>query len=151
MPATGHRPDRGEIVSASFPALPAEISKHLSSMNGALCQHGLADALRDTVTLVLGEVLNNIAEHAMTDDQGTILVQVTRRNGRVLVQTEDAGSALPVRLLGKQNLPEMGTCVDDLPEGGFGWFIIHSLVDDMVYERHEGRNRLSFSFGFSAP
>lgn len=141
-----HHGHVGEIVCTSFPACPSEISRQLSSMRGVLCRHGLADTLRDTVTLVLGEVLNNIAEHAVTEENGTILVQMMNENGRLMVQTEDAGCALPVRLLGQQELPDMGTSVDDLPEGGFGWFIIHSLVDDMVYERHGGRNRLSFSF-----
>lgn len=134
------------IVRASFRAKPEDISRQLAFVGRVLAQHGLTDGLREDVTLVLGEVLNNIAEHAMPEHDAKIVLEVIERNGRLYVQTEDAGLALPSRLLGTPSLPDMGTSVDELPEGGFGWFIIHSLVDDMVYERHEGLNRLSFSF-----
>jgi serine/threonine-protein kinase RsbW len=30
----------------------------------------------------------------------------------------------------------------DLPEGGFGWFLIKDLAKDVVYARVEGENRL---------
>ena len=32
-------------------------------------------------------------------------------------------------------LPDLGVEVQDMPEGGFGWFLIRSLVDEMTYER----------------
>ncbi|WP_170831391.1 ATP-binding protein [Jannaschia faecimaris] len=134
------------IVRTSFPAKPAEISKQLTALRGTFGERGLNDTLGDRVTLVLGEVLNNIVEHALSNHDSPILLEVTQVAGRVHVQTEDAGLALPSKLLGAVSLPDMGSTVEDLPESGFGWFIIHALVDDMVYERHDGRNRLSFSF-----
>lgn len=135
-----------DIVRVAFRARPEDISRQLATLGRAFDGHGLTHTVRDNVTLVLGEVLNNIAEHATSDDTAKIELRIVVEEGRLHVQTEDSGRVLPGRLLGMPSLPDMGTSVEDLPEGGFGWFIIHSLVDDMVYERHAGSNRLSFSF-----
>ena len=35
--------------------------------------------------------------------------------------------------------------VDDLPEGGFGWFLIRKLSQDLRYSRDGDTNRLCFS------
>ncbi|WP_348540063.1 hypothetical protein [Ruegeria sp. HKCCE4148] len=35
-----------------------------------------------------------------------------------------------------------------MPEGGFGWFLIHQLTSDIQYERRDGCNRLSLRFNF---
>jgi serine/threonine-protein kinase RsbW len=32
----------------------------------------------------------------------------------------------------------------DLPEGGFGWYLIRSLTEELSYRRSNGINRLSF-------
>ena len=32
----------------------------------------------------------------------------------------------------------------DLPEGGFGWFLIRSLTENLTYRRIDARNHLSF-------
>ena len=33
---------------------------------------------------------------------------------------------------------------EDLPEGGFGWFLIRTLTLDLEYERDGGFNKLRF-------
>ena len=33
---------------------------------------------------------------------------------------------------------------DELPEGGFGWFLIRELAHDLVYDRENGENFLIF-------
>jgi serine/threonine-protein kinase RsbW len=35
----------------------------------------------------------------------------------------------------------------DLPEGGFGWFMIHSLCKEISFEREHNRNCLTMTFG----
>lgn len=98
--------------------------------------------------IVLGEMLNNTVEHAMRDqDGGWIDLSVRDAGARIEVVTRDDGRALPPALLtGDVELPEAGEDVETMPEGGFGWFLIHSLVDDLTYERDDGVNRISFSF-----
>ncbi|WP_179378378.1 ATP-binding protein [Jannaschia marina] len=128
-----------------FPATPEAISRQLADLSRFFAACGIAPDLREKVTVVLGEVLNNIAEHAVPDGRGDVDLVICPRPDGLHVETVDSGRALPPWLLTSADLPEMGTTIDDLPEGGFGWFIIHALVDDMIYERERGRNRLSFS------
>ena len=34
--------------------------------------------------------------------------------------------------------------IQDLPEGGFGWFLIRSLTQELTYQREGNQNTLSF-------
>lgn len=133
------------ILSARFPATFEAVSAELGCILGTCERRGLGAGLRADLAIVLGEVLNNIVEHAVPQAaEGWIEVEVTHTAGRLQVETVDAGVPLPPQLLSGAALPDMGDTPVDLPEGGFGWFIIHALAKDMVYEREGGRNRLSF-------
>ncbi len=45
---------------------------------------------------------------------------------------------IPLGTLSSSKVP-----VEDLPEGGFGWFLIQHLAKDVSYARCTGENRLS--------
>ena len=135
------------VLRSRFPATANDVSIQLARLHRAFDATGLRLSLQHDVTIVLGEVLNNIVEHAMTDiGAAWVILEVTREDGRLHVETTDRGRPLPPALLASVDLPEAKLPIDDLPEGGFGWFIIHTLTEDMVYERQNGINRLSFSF-----
>ena len=145
QPAASMSP--GEVLSARFPATADAVSVELARLLRTLERRGLAEGLRADLAIVLGEVLNNIVEHAVPQGTaGWIEVEVTHAAGRLQVETVDAGAPLPPQLLSGAVLPVMGDTPLDVPEGGFGWVIIHALAKDMTYEREGGRNRLSFSF-----
>ena len=105
----------------------------------------LSVAARGSAEVVLAEALNNIVEHAYAKADGHIDLRLQRRPDRVLCDIVDHGAltpggALPAGL-------SQPICVDkDLPEGGFGWFLIRSLTENLVYQRIGARNHLSFQF-----
>lgn len=100
----------------------------------------LAEAERTTAQIVLAEVLNNIVEHAYAGQGGRIdLTLSTGADGLRCVVT-DCGEPMPSGRLPKGRSPRPG----DLPQGGFGWFLIRSLARDLRYSREGGRNELSF-------
>lgn len=144
VPAQATGP-RERAFSLSFPATPEDVSRKLCDLGKSFEAEGFPQSLCDNVMLVLGEVCNNIVEHAVERPDRDIGLRITEVRGRLHIETRDRGNALPARLLGTPDLPDLGNSIDDLPEGGFGWFIIHSLVDDMTYERDKGMNCLSFS------
>ena len=59
----------------------------------------------------------------------------------------DDGISLPDDCLLPRSLPPM--VADDLPEGGFGWFLIQDLTQALCYYREESRNYLAFSIPFA--
>ena len=105
-----------------------------------------------TVELVLAEVLNNIAEHAYEErGDGQIELDMAYVPGGVTFDLRDFGKPMPD---GKTPLGEqanLDVAVDDLPEGGFGWFLIGELAKDMTYERSGDTNRLRFRMSVGAP
>lgn len=93
--------------------------------------------------LVLAEICNNIVEHGYTNrDQGTIVLSIYPENGALLCTIGDVGNELPRCCL---EAPDCARpCPGELPEGGFGWFLIRDLVRDLHYRREEERNLLAF-------
>ena len=134
------------LFSETFPATAEAVRGQLTCLQARVGGRDVdADAGSDML-IVLGEVLNNIVEHATAGrDDGRISVTVRDDGARLSVETADDGRPLPPTLLTCGAGPLVDGSTDDLPEGGFGWFMIHSLARDMMYERREGLNLLSFS------
>jgi serine/threonine-protein kinase RsbW len=106
----------------------------------------LTQDARGTAELVLGEVLNNIVEHAYATNTGPIEVCVSLHNGSLACCIADGGIAMPGGAAPPGQLPAgLAGRIEDLPEGGFGWFLIRTLTSDLTYHRQDGRNRLSFT------
>lgn len=103
----------------------------------------LTEDSRGTVEIVLAEVLNNIAEHAYAAFPGKIEISVTAHDGFLFVRLVDSGLPMPGGELPGGTLSR-ATEIQDLPEGGFGWFLIRSLTQELTYLREGEHNRLSF-------
>jgi len=98
------------------------------------------------VELVLAEALNNVAEHAYPTHhaQGPIQVTCDFEHGGLNVTVADRGLGMPDGQAPKGNPQPVDLDVQDLPEGGFGWFLIRDLTRDLTYTRIGRENRLRF-------
>ncbi|MEW9919910.1 ATP-binding protein [Marimonas sp. MJW-29] len=106
-----------------------------------------------TVGLVVAEVLNNIVEHAYGALATIAPVDITGRltaNGLCLRIT-DRGRPMPGGKLPPGCIPALDVEVPNLPEGGFGWFLIRDLARDLVYQRVGEENRLSLCITLGSP
>ena len=74
---------------------------------------------------------------------GAIELSVSAHNSFLFLRTQDSGLPMPGGELPAGRLAE-ATDIQDLPEGGFGWFLIRSLTQDLAYQRVDGLNILSF-------
>jgi len=99
-----------------------------------------------TVEIVMAEVINNIIEHAYNDRAGQpIEVAVTETAGTVDFHFRDRGRPMPLGVHPSGAQPDLDVPCDQLPEGGFGWMLIHRLTSDLRYWRDGTMNHLSFS------
>ena len=119
----------------------------LKSVVGHLHRRGLGGELIGSVELVLAEILNNISEHAYADrPSGPVDLRISVSGGLLRVEIVDQGMPMPESGLPDRAEAALPADTADLPEGGFGWFLIDQLTDSLQYRRDTGRNRLTITF-----
>ena len=91
---------------------------------------------RDRFTLALAEVVGNVVEHGRTEAGAVpeVVVHVAATPEEVIGEVVDDGVEVPDP--DRAELPD-----DPLAEGGRGLALAHMAVDEVAYERGEGRNR----------
>ena len=103
----------------------------------------LSEECRDHSEIVLAEVLNNIVEHAYRGAAGQIQISVACQIGFLDICIKDYGLPMPDLKLPAGELHPLYDGQDP-PEGGFGWHLIRSLTQDLLYQRVQGQNILQF-------
>ncbi|MGY9048594.1 hypothetical protein P775_10300 [Puniceibacterium antarcticum] len=130
---------------------------HLCATQDAVCETlslavaelgkaGISRAKVTLIELVLAEVLNNIVEHAYTGQQsGQISLRITRNGTLLWLDFCDQGHSMPAGSLPPFGAPNMDVPRADLPEGGFGWYLLHLLSLKIDYHRAGASNHLVIS------
>lgn len=111
----------------------------------------LAMEAAGNVELILAEALNNIVEHGYPDPQngGPISVFCEHKDDCLQIKLIDKGIPMP------NGQTPIGLAVDtnvdfmDLPEGGFGWFIIKDLAKEVMYRRVDDTNLLDLQIAIA--
>jgi serine/threonine-protein kinase RsbW len=112
----------------------------------AMCESRGADALTaNAVELAAVEAANNVVEHAYDADcAGPVRIVVRFEEDAVDVEVADLGRGVPPEQLANAALPEIGSELDDLPEGGFGLALLRALTDEVATGVRDGWNILRF-------
>lgn len=132
------------IAQLIFPATFAAVRDALAALMAGPVLTDVSDDGRGMTELVLAEAMNNIVEHAYADVAcGEITLTLWQAAGEVACRITDRGTAMPDAALpaGLLSDPAMAA---DLPEGGFGWYLIRTLSRDLRYARHGTLNELTF-------
>jgi serine/threonine-protein kinase RsbW len=127
----------------TIPSTPLAVRDALCALFDALTIDPMPQETRDAAQIVLAEALNNIVEHAYAQMPGEIEVTLAVTDHGIQVDIIDFGLPMPGAILPQGDLPETGALAD-LPEGGFGWYLIRTLSQDLHYRRDGARNLLSF-------
>ena len=103
--------------------------------------------LGQDMNLVLSELLTNIVKYAYSSSLALsqdckIEVHVRFLDQFLEVLIIDQGIELPKHVLEKAQFEFDGDDIFSLPEGGFGWSIVHSIIDQVIYQRVINSNRL---------
>ncbi|WP_252946836.1 ATP-binding protein [Oceanicola sp. 502str15] len=140
--AKGERNALRIVLSSS----PLEVRRALERVLGDLSPLNLTEDARGTVELVLAEVLNNVVEHAYEESAaGVIEITVLQGERRLFCAVSDHGRPMPGLAAPSGQAARVDVPLDALPEGGFGWFLIRELSNDLEYTRENDQNRLTFS------
>lgn len=115
-----------------------------------LAQLGLPSHRAGDIQLVLAEALNNVVEHAYENaGHGAITLLCDLGPETLDICIVDTGKPLPGGVLPPAEFPDLAGPLDGLPEGGFGWCLIHELTSCVQYRRENATNYLSFGFRIS--
>ena len=114
------------------------LMQHLSSWGGDI---GLQEISISRINICLDELFTNIVSYGFEDDSEH-LIKFTLRvdNNFVIINIEDDG--LPFNPLEKID-PDFPENVESAKIGGLGIHIIRKLMDNVSYERREGKNNLT--------
>lgn len=138
-----------------LPASPLAVRDTLCDVRARFARLAPPDTL-GRLELVMAEVLNNVVQHAARQScehpakkpLSIHLSILCTRHGFACAVTDD-GESMPNGCLVPHDLPDSGD--SDLPEGGFGWFMIQSLTQTLHYHRADDRNCLAFSIASAQP
>lgn len=124
---------------------PLAVREALASIMSLLETLPLDVEERSTVELVMAEVLNNVVEHAYPEggQQGPIDIFGASKRDGLHFRIEDTGLPMPGGQAPIGQPQNLDVEIEDLPEGGFGWFIVRDLAKDVVYARQDNKNVLT--------
>ena len=144
MPPFSHQPGRmvetlqTVVVSGSREGIRRVVS-HFEAFSAA---HGLSVDTTWPLLVALDEVLSNVLRHGYggREGEGRIEVAFSLRDGVIeLTIADDAAPFNPLAVAAPDTTP----LAEDRPLGGLGILFVKKLMDDVAYERREGRNRLT--------
>jgi serine/threonine-protein kinase RsbW len=126
--------------STDIIAEPNAISALTERAAGFLGDLGVDVRAAHHVSLVLDEILTNVATHGGA--QGTSAsVRLEVAADRVMVEVVDGGAMFDPR-----NAPDvdLSSSLGERPIGGLGLLLVHRVTEGLAYERIEDRNRTTF-------
>lgn len=131
----------------NFPAEERAASRAMTETLQKLGVLGLPAHRAGDVQIALAEAVNNILEHAYGGSRcGMVEIEARLTPACLTLILRDSGRALPGGTLPAAKLPDLTVDARDLPEGGFGWFLIAELTSHIHYQRRDGRNQLTLGF-----
>jgi serine/threonine-protein kinase RsbW len=135
-------PDGPVLLRLSIAGTPEAVSAALHALFVGPDRLALPGDCGGDAQIVLAEAMNNIVEHAYADRPGEIDITLWRGQGGLWCRLVDNGAPMPAALPAGSLpvIPPDG----DLPEGGFGWYLIRQLARDVVHTRRSGANHLTF-------
>ncbi len=135
----------------TFPGKPLAVRSALAQMMEQLNALDLSEGDRGNIELVLAEAMNNIVEHAYIDTpDGTVELQITPTYNGLVCHLRDEGVPMPEGKAPNGSPAALDCETEELPEGGFGWFLIRDLAHELNYTRISGKNLLSFRISLNA-
>lgn len=138
-------PPSAQHHHAIFPATTDDVRVSLDQVFRWLEPLALPAEDAGTIELVLAEVLNNIVEHAYRHRaDGKIDLTIFHKAGGLDFRVRDEGCAMPDGQLPEGKRMSLDLDLNSLPEGGFGWFLIRDLAQNVTYCREDAKNCLSF-------
>lgn len=95
------------------------------------------------INLAVDELFTNIVKYGYADDSlHTIAVAVFYKDGKITIRVEDTG--IPFDPAAKQT-SKVKDPVENCKIGGLGLHLVKKIMDDIAYERCDGKNVITMT------
>jgi anti-sigma regulatory factor (Ser/Thr protein kinase) len=109
---------------------------------------GLSTSCINEINIGLDELFTNIVSYGFEDDsEHRIMFNIHLKNGVLTIYVEDDG--IPFNPLEIKD-PETPTDLIEAKIGGLGIHFVKQLMDDVCYDRNQGKNKLTLIKSISA-
>ncbi|GHV45816.1 hypothetical protein AGMMS49546_32570 [Spirochaetia bacterium] len=123
-----------------LPARLEELERLQAQVEEFLEQEGCVPKICNQISVVTEELFVNIVRYAYNGKVGEALVRIGREGAFLTLQFEDAGK--PFNPL-EQPPPDTAASLEDRPIGGLGIYLTMKMMDEVHYERINGKNCLT--------
>ncbi|GAA6209257.1 hypothetical protein NBRC116601_25500 [Cognatishimia sp. WU-CL00825] len=138
-----------KIATINYHSLPhaqiADVRKALCVFRSELHATGINKLTVSSMEIVLAEILNNIVEHGIGHrPDGWFCIEC--RTGKSVLQfhIRDNGTAMPNGTLPLGLPPNINRPLHKMPEGGWGWSLVHALAENLTYLRKDHINHVTY-------
>lgn len=136
---------QNQPMRLTFNSDPVAVRSALAQVKTGMAARNLPPEHMVTMEIVLAEVFNNIVEHAYQErPDGVIELLLQDARDGINCDIRDQGLPMPDMALPMGREANLNCAIADLPEGGFGWFMIRDLTQHLTYSRIGDCNHLSF-------
>lgn len=135
-------------IRIGFAATQIETRKAIVATIAQLPELGISRSRCGDIEIALAEVVNNVVEHACAGlPDACACITCLIAGDTLIVEVIDTGRPIPDNRLPLGLRTDLSGPIVDLPEGGFGWFLIRQIVANVTYERTDNHNCLILEFG----
>jgi len=129
-----------------LPARIASLEQFRDFVLGKLSEGKAAQACFPKIELIVEEVLTNVFKYAYEGGRGEVALSCKLQGGMLSLRVTDRGS--PFNPLDRPP-PNLDDDIESRTVGGLGIYFVREMVDDIAYERRDGRNILTMSIKIS--
>lgn len=128
-----------DFVELKIPAKPEYVGVIRLLMAGVASRLGFsADDIED-IKLAVAEACTNATLHAYQGEAGQIIITFTVFEDRIEISVMDYGNSFDIENIRQRMKPiESNTPIEQLKEGGFGLFLIETLMDEVRIQNDDG-------------
>lgn len=135
-----------QTIALKFSSDLLTVRKTLGQVRSQASSMQLDPDDQGNIEIVLAEILNNISEHACAGrTDGVIELSLQKSGQLMLIETRDNGREMPQGRLPSGQALDTSVATEQLPEGGFGWFLIFEMSKSVRYWRDADHNHLAVS------
>lgn len=118
------------------------LEKFISFVAGNARQYGFDSLRLREIELCTEEALVNIFNHAYKEKNGEVIITCRYDGDKgFIIEIVDYGEPFDINSI---PTPEIDTEIMDRKVGGLGVYLIHKLMDEVIYKREGDRNILTF-------